>query len=205
MTIDPPDNAALPLHVRSIEYRAFDEDDHLTIIGRLRDTRPWAADGSSVHHVHDMELRVSVRVEDLTITESDALMHVFPHSECPGIVNAFRALAGLQVGRGFTREVQNRFGGPKGCTHLEHLARSLGPVVVQAVTSKRARARSLEQSDDPVIGTASPWVRNSCHVWAEGGVAEQKVAVGWRPGVGAYPSPPLEEIIEAGRPGPSDP
>ena len=201
MSAEPPGDAAIPLHVRSIEYQAFDEGDHLRIIGRLRDNRPWAADGSSVHHVHDMELRVSVRVDDLTITESDALMHVFPHSECPGIVSAFRALAGLQVGRGFTREVQNRFGGPKGCTHLEHLARSLGPVVVQAVTSKRARARSLGQSDDPVIGIASPWVRNSCHVWAEGGVAEQKVAVGWRPGVGAYPSPPLEEIIEAGRPG----
>jgi hypothetical protein len=204
MTTSASGGSSVPLHVRSIEYQAFDEGDHLTINGRLRDTRPWAADGSYVQFVHDMELRVTVRVEDLTITESDALMHDFPHRECPGIVNAFRALAGLQVGRGFTREVQNRFGGPKGCTHLEHLARSLGPVVVQAVTSKRARARSQGKSDDPIIGTASPWVRNSCHVWAEGGVAEQKVAAGWRPGVGDYPSPSLEEIIEAGRPGPAD-
>jgi hypothetical protein len=203
MTGEPSGGSSVPLHIRSIEYQAFDQGDHLTITGRLRDTRPWAADGSSVQFVHDMELRVTVRVEDLTITESDARMHVFPHAECPGIVGAFRALAGLQVGRGFTREVQNRFGGPKGCTHLEHLARSLGPVVVQAVTSRRALARSSEDSDDQIIGTASPWVRNSCHVWADGGVAEQKVAVGWRPGIGAYPSPPLEEIIEAGRPGPA--
>ena len=203
MTGEPSGSPAIPVHVRSIEYQAFDEGDHLRIVGRLRDNRPWAADGSSVHHVHDMELRVTVRIDDLTITESDALMHVFPHSECPGIVSAFRALAGLQVGRGFTREVQNRFGGPKGCTHLEHLARSLGPVVVQAATSKRAQARS-QGSDDPILGAASPWVRNSCHVWADGGVAEQKVAVGWRPGVGAYPSPPLEEIIGTGGPSTAD-
>jgi hypothetical protein len=203
MTDETSGSAAVPVHARSIEYQAFDEGDVLRIIGRLRDTRPWAADGSSVHRVHDMELRVTVRVDDLTITESDAVMHVFPHHECPGIVSAFRALAGLQVGRGFTREVQNRFGGPKGCTHLEHLARSLGPVVVQSVTSKRAQARS-QGSDDPILGAVSPWVRNSCHVWAEGGVAEQKVAVGWRPGVGAYPSPSLEEIIATGGAGTAD-
>ncbi|HWD52225.1 MAG TPA: DUF2889 domain-containing protein [Acidimicrobiales bacterium] len=205
MTGEPSGGSPVPLHVRTLEYQAFDQGDHLTIIGRLRDTRPWAAEEGFTQFVHDMELRVTVRVEDLTITDSDAVMHRFPHAECPGIVSAFRALAGLQVGRGFTREVQSRFGGPKGCTHLEHLARSLGPVVVQAATSKRARARSRQESDDPIISTPSPWVRNSCHVWAEGGVAEQKVAVGWRPGIGAYPSPPLEEIIEAARSGPAPP
>lgn len=200
MTASSPDSPPVPLHVRSIEYQAFDEGDQLTIVGRLRDTRPWAEDGSAVHRLHDMELRVTVRLPDLTITESDAVMHVFPHSECPGIVAAFRALAGLQVGRGYTREVQNRFGGPKGCTHLEHLARSLGPVVIQSVTSRRALATSRGEPQEVVTEGGNPWVRNTCHIWAEGGVGEQKLAVGWRPGIGGYPSPPLEEIIEAGRP-----
>ncbi|HEX3840454.1 MAG TPA: DUF2889 domain-containing protein [Acidimicrobiales bacterium] len=199
-----PDSPRVPLHVRSIEYQAFDEGDQLTIVGRLRDTRPWAAEGSAVHRLHDMELRVTVRVEDLTITESDAVMHIFPHSECPGIVAAFRALAGLQVGRGYTREVQNRFGGPKGCTHLEHLARSLGPVVVQSVTSKRALANSRGEVQEVITDTGTPWVRNTCHIWSEGGVGDQKLAAGWRPGIGVYPSPPLEEITEGGRVDSSD-
>jgi hypothetical protein len=146
-----------------------------------------------------MELRVTVRVEDLTITESDAVMHIFPHHECPAIVAAFRALAGLQVGRGYTREVQNLFGGPKGCTHLEHLARSLGPVVIQSVTSRRAQASSRGEVEEIIAETGTPWVRNTCHIWSEGGVGDQKLAVGWRPGIGGYPSPPLEEIIESGR------
>jgi hypothetical protein len=205
MTVSSPDSPPVPLHVRSIEYQAFDEGEQLTIVGRLRDTRPWAVDGSAVHRLHDMELRVTVRVEDLTITESDAVMHVFPHNECPGIVAAFRALAGLQVGRGYTREVQNRFGGPKGCSHLEHLARSLGPVVVQSITSQRAQAISRGEAQEVITETGTPWVRNTCHIWAEGGVGEQKLAAGWRPGIGVYPSPPLEEIIEAGRSAPSDP
>ena len=48
----------------------------------------------SVSTVHDMELRVTVRVADMTITEADAVMHTFPHAECPGIVEAFAGLAG---------------------------------------------------------------------------------------------------------------
>jgi len=184
---EPP--AAVPLHRRSIEYEAFDGGETMVVVGRLRDSRPWADGTRSIATVHDMELRVTVRVGDLTITEAAAEMRAFPHTECPGIVASFAALAGLSVTRGYTRQVQDRFGGPKGCTHLEQLARSLGPVVVQAVTSRRALAVSRGESEDLLTGAGSPWARNSCHVWAEGGVADRKLAAGWRPGVGPYPAP----------------
>ncbi len=185
-------SGGVPLHRRSIEYEAFDEGDTLRIVGRLVDTRPWAEDGDVVSRVHDMELVVIVDLADLCITEADAVMHTFPHTECPGIAPSFSGLVGLSVARGYTRQVQSRFGGPRGCTHLEQLARSLGPVVVQSVTSRRALAVSLGEADDLVTGAGSPWARDSCHIWAEGGVADRKMAAGWRPGTGPYPSPPLE-------------
>lgn len=181
----------IPLHRRTIEYEAFDRGEVLAVVGRLRDTRPWADDGGSVATVHDMELRVTVRIADMTITEARADMLAFPHNECPAIIAAFRGLEGLSVARGYTRAVQTRFGGPKGCTHLEQLARSLGPVVVQAVTSRRAQAVGRGDADDLLSGGGSPWARNSCHIWAEGGIADQKLAAGWRPGTGPYPCPPL--------------
>ncbi len=181
----------VPLHQRSIDFRAFDAGEELFVVGRLRDSRPWAEGGDSVTTVHDMELRVRVRITDLTITEATAVMHTFPHAECPAIEEAFAGLAGLDVARGFTREVRNRFGGPLGCTHLEHLARALGPVVIQAVTSRRARSLSRQEGSDLPSGTRNPWVLDSCHVWAAGGVAEQKLAAGWRPGTGPYPAPAL--------------
>jgi Protein of unknown function (DUF2889) len=193
-----PPGEAVVLHRRSIEYQAFDADDSLVIVGRLRDTRPWADGTDSVAEVHDMELRVQVRIADLTITGAQAVMHTFPHTECPGIVEAFAGLEGLSVARGYTRQVQSLFGGPKGCTHLEQLARSLGPVVVQAVTSRRARDVSQGRTADLLSAGASPWARNSCHIWAEGGIAEQKVAVGWRPGTGPYPAPSLASLTESG-------
>jgi hypothetical protein len=187
----------VPLHRRSIEYEAFEAGGSLVVVGRLRDTRPWAEHGDAIATVHDMELRVRVRIDDLTITEANAEMHSFPHTECPGIVQAFGALAGLSVARGYTREVQTRFGGPKGCTHLEQLARSPGPMVVQAVTSRRERAVSRGESDDLLSGGGSPWARNSCHIWAEGGIADQKLAAGWHPGTGPYPSPPLDTFRQS--------
>ncbi len=190
----------VPLHRRSIEYEAFEVGEELVIVGRLRDTRPWADDGASIATVHEMELRVTVRIADMTITEARARMDTFPHAECPGIVGAFRQLEGLSVTRGYTREVQARFAGPKGCTHLEQLARSLGPVVVQAVTSRRAREVAAGGLVDLLSGGGSPWARDSCHVWAEGGVADQKLAAGWRPGTGPYPAPALETFTDPSPP-----
>ena len=199
MSPDPVTTAGVvPLHRRSIEYEAFDGGDDLIIVGHLRDSRPWAVDGRSIAVVHDMELRVAVRIGEMVITEAGAVMHTFPHTECPGIVDAFGGLVGLNVARGYTREVQQRFGGPRGCTHLEQLARSLGPLVIQAVTSRRALAVSRGESDDLMGDSESPWARNSCHVWAEGGVADRKLAAGWRPGLGPYPSPPVQVFLASG-------
>jgi hypothetical protein len=185
-------NTPVPVHRRSIEYEAFDAGDSLTVVGRLQDSRPWA-EAPAVERVHDMELRVTVRMADFTITDAEAEMYTFPHAECPAIVEAFRGLVGLNVARGYTRAVQHKFGGVSGCTHLEHLARSLGPVVVQAATSHLARARASGTMDEGSsdLGSSRLAIRNTCHVWAEDGVAEQKLALGWQPGTDSYPAPAL--------------
>ena len=201
MTTVPSADPTVPLHRRSIEYEVFDAGENLAVVGRLRDTRPWASGTGEVERVHDMELRVTVRIDDMSIIEADAVMHTFPHVECPAIVAAFRSLVGLNVARGYTREVQSRFSGAKGCAHLEHLARSLGPVVVQAVTSRRALAVARGEADQVFATTGTPWIRNTCHVWVDGGVAEQKLAAGWRPGFGPYPNPSLETFRSGNAPG----
>ncbi|HEX4217445.1 MAG TPA: DUF2889 domain-containing protein [Acidimicrobiales bacterium] len=196
MSVAPVAHDAVPVHRRSLEYEAFEDDGNLTIVGKLRDSRPWAR-SPDVERVHDMELRVTVRMADLTITGAEAAMHTFPHTECPGIVEAFAGMVGLSVARGYTRAVQERFGGVSGCTHLEHLARSLGPVVIQATTSSMARSRSDGDWEPSSSDRASSplAVRNTCHVWAEDGVAEQKLALGWQPGRDGYPAPALVHYV----------
>ena len=85
MTTDPRATDPVPLHRRSIQYEAFDGGETMVVVGTLCDTRPWAEDGRSILIVHDMDLRVEVAVDDLTITEASAQMRTFPHVECPAI------------------------------------------------------------------------------------------------------------------------
>ena len=83
-----------------------------------------------------------VRRADLTIVDAVADMKTFPHAECTEIEPNFRDLIGLSVGRGYSSAVQERFGRQRGCSHLEFLARAIGPVVVQGITSSAKRGRS---------------------------------------------------------------
>ena len=45
---------------------------------------------------------MKIRTDDLTILGTYAVMHTFPHTECPGIESAFAGLVGLSVVRGYT-------------------------------------------------------------------------------------------------------
>jgi len=198
--ISPGD--AVLVHRRTIEFEAFDVGDHLIVHAELRDDRPWADGQHDVAQLHDMELRVTVRKEDLVIDEAHAVMRRYPHAECPSIVEAFEGLVGMNVGRGYTRAVQERFGAAAGCAHLEQLARTIGPVVIQGMTSVRAKARDWSRLDTSPAERPRLFPRNTCHVFADGGPAEQKLAAGWRPGVGGYPAPPVDVILRrSGRSG----
>ena len=39
-----------------------------------------------------------------------------------------------------------------------------------------------------------PLIADTCHVWAVGGVAEQKLERGWRPGSSLTPIPALADL-----------
>ncbi|HVX23565.1 MAG TPA: DUF2889 domain-containing protein [Acidimicrobiales bacterium] len=200
----------VPTHRRTIEVEVFEDGDDLVVVGRLQDARPWVPAGSGWPvQVHDMELAVTVRRSDLVITDARARMDRFPHAECVAIEPAFRGLVGLSVARGYSRAVQERFGRTLGCTHLELLARTIGPVVVQAIPSSAFR-RGEALHDDPPEGAAipqgrsgtaaartvpiQPWLAGSCHIWAADGPGPDKLALGWRPGRGQYPAPSAVEL-----------
>jgi hypothetical protein len=184
----PGDSEELPLLRRTIE-----RDGYHVVIGTLRDRRPWASGLVGPRDVHQMELGIVVRCADLVIVDAAATMGHFPHPECSSIEGSFSELIGLSVARGYTRAVQDRFGRERGCSHLEFLARALGPVVIQAITA--AGARRMEHGEAEVLtGGGMEWLANTCHIWAEDGIGMQKLAAGWRPGQGEYPAPSLVEI-----------
>lgn len=205
--VDPPGSDEIPTHSRRIEFDAYERGEALLVVGRLRDDRPWAAGSSQPEHVHDLLLEVTVRRPELVVVAARAEMRRFPHAECPEIEAAFRGLVGLRVGRGYTREVQERFGRQLGCTHLEVLARLIGPVVVQSLPSSALRTRPEEGVGAAMAESDAGWFADSCHVWAsEGpGPGMQKLALGWRPGSSAYPAPSVVALRRSAADGTGEP
>ena len=189
----PRGSEELPLLRRTVEMQVFARDGHHVVIGTLHDRRPWASGRVGPRDVHQMELGIVVRCADLVIVDAAATMGHFPHPECSSIEGTFSELIGLSVARGYTRAVQDRFGRERGCSHLEFLARALGPVVIQAVTAAGARRMELGEAE-VLTGGGMEWLANTCHIWAEEGIGMQKLAADWRPGRGEYPAPSLVEI-----------
>ena len=191
----PADSREPPVHQRTIDMQVFEREGHLVVIGILHDQRPWATGEYGPRSVHRMELGIVVRRADLVIVDAAAVMHTFPHAECPEIQDSFSDLVGMSISQGYTKAVQKRFGRERGCSHLEFLARSLGPVVIQALSA--SAARRVENGEDPggvQVEGGLQWLTNTCHLWAEGGIGQQKVAAGWRPAKETYPAPSLVEI-----------
>jgi Protein of unknown function (DUF2889) len=189
---------------RTIDMHVFERDGYHVVIGSLHDQRPWASGQAGPRDVHRMELGIVVRCADLVIVDAAATMGLFPHPECTNIESAFSELIGMSVARGYTRAVQDRFGRQRGCSHLEFLARALGPVVIQAMTAAAAR-RMEDGSADALAGAGGglEWLTNTCHIWSEDGIGMQKLAAQWSPGKGEYPAPSLVEIRRrAGTPDP---
>ena len=186
-------NDQVPTHRRTITIESYDVDVGYEIHATLVDERPWADDDQQVRTLHSMGLVLTIDRETLIITDARAEMAAFPHRECPTIEPAFRALVGLSITRGYTRAVQDRLGRQRGCSHLEFLARAIGPAAIQTMASSSGR-----RGANPVSGSdlAAPgaWLTNTCHLWADGGIGAAKVAAGWRPGQGRYPAPTLVEL-----------
>lgn len=97
-----------PVHRRTMGFDAYGEGDSLRVAAVLKDERPWQTGARAV--LHHMELRVLVRRRGFVITEAVALMHAFPHEECPFIAPKFAELEGLAVGAGRPRREQGRRG-----------------------------------------------------------------------------------------------
>jgi hypothetical protein len=189
-----PESEEDPVHRRTIDMRVFERGEYHVVIGTLSDQRPWASGERGPRQLHFMELGIVVRRADLVIVDAAANMKTFPHAECTDIEESFGDLVGLSVSRGYTNAVQQRFGRQRGCSHLEFLARALGPVVIQAITSSAAWRVELGDGQFPAGEARLEWLTNTCHVWAEDGPGPEKVAIGWRPGISEYPAPSVVEI-----------
>ena len=85
----------------------------------------------------------------------------------PAITPAFAALAGIRIGVGWMREVRQRVGGRKGCTHLVEMLAQLGTVAYQ--TPCREAPGERQAMHDPDEPRRKPLAIDTCHAMASDG------------------------------------
>jgi hypothetical protein len=190
------DGQAEPLvHRRSVSIEVFDDGDLLELDCRLMDERPWTNDAPENQPVvHHMRLRIKVEKATSMITAADAQMLMQPHVECKDILGDYQGLVGISVARGYNKAIQERFGRERGCSHFEFMAKAIGTAVLQGILSAARREDWLAGNEFELPDNADAILLNTCHVWTEDGTGFAKRALGWKPGIGGWPTPELVEI-----------
>jgi hypothetical protein len=182
-----------PVHVRTIRVEIAPAGEReIDITATLVDERPAgnpSCFGSEPPPViHDMRLGLRVRHPGLVITAVRSEMAAHPYPICPDALPPLQELVGLSIARGFTREVNERFGRQRGCAHLTALIHAMAPAVRQGA--------GVAFGDHEPAAVADPWFLNTCQAWREDGPLHRLIQAGDEAGLrdlSAFPRPPGED------------
>jgi hypothetical protein len=180
LILPPSPPGAAVLHDREYRVRAFRlADDRLLIQGAVRDQKPpglYLADDPDPLTIHHMQMSIEIAFPTLEIVDATVHFESHPHGTCPSIIEHYGNLVGLSIARGFTHQVRELFGGPRGCTHTTALLQAMAPVAMQCFWSMRAASALAAGSENPLMapdGNDEGWKRiiGTCHVWDPEGEA----------------------------------
>ena len=142
-------------HTRQIDVRIYAPGTGLwEVEARVRDERTETAvlaSGPRVagEPIHDMLLRLVID-ERFQILEAGAQSDAVPFAgSCDVFGDVYGRLVGLNLMRGFRREVRERVGGVEGCTHVTELAQILPTAVVQAFAGEVIDTQGEAGSEPP--------------------------------------------------------
>ena len=144
------------IHTRRLEMQAYAREDGLyDVEGHLTDTKPQdfaVTAGPRVPAgtaIHEMWLRLTID-DQFLVHDIAAATDASPYGDCLGAPATLQAMVGVRIGPGWTREIKDRLGGVKSCTHLVEMLAPLGTVAFQSlVATLRARASAADASGRP--------------------------------------------------------
>ena len=144
MPLPTPDYPRQPIHTRSIRVQSYGRDDGLwDLEAELIDYKGYdftKSEGEVMkagQHIHHMHLRITID-GDFTIVAAQAVYDAAPYGEhCMAIESAYADLIGMNLLKGFRRQVKERFGHVEGCTHMTELSQVLPTAAVQTMAGRR--------------------------------------------------------------------
>jgi hypothetical protein len=181
------------VHARAIRVEAFVRDDGLwDVEASLADTK--ARDfvlASGIRRagdaVHDMRLTVTVD-RHFNIVDAHAVSLAVPYpGHCDTFGEVYTKLIGLNLLRGFRRELRARLGGIHGCTHITELAGILPTATIQAFTGELYEANDAghdREAGPPGPHESKPPQLDSCRALRSDGPAVAKFYPRWYVGAG---------------------
>jgi hypothetical protein len=123
--------------------------------------------------IHDMLLRLVVD-EQFNVVEAGSQTRAMPYpGQCDEHGDAYAGLAGLNLLKGFRRDVLERLGGVRGCTHITELSQVLPTAVVQAFAGEVIDTRG----DHPAA--EQPFQIDRCHALRSDGPAVREFYPRW--------------------------
>jgi len=146
------------LHWRRIDMRGFRRSDGLfEVEGTVTDQKPHAFEPVSggravpAHQpIHHMGVRL-VFDETMLVHDVQTFTDAAPYTECPEGGRALETLKGLRMTGGWSKEVRNRLGGERSCTHLMELLSPLATVAFQSLSMVNSgRALRLDENGRPL-------------------------------------------------------
>jgi hypothetical protein len=158
-------------HVQSrrIEINSFDVGDgRIQVEGRLRDWQRPRLGGSLLGPflVHDIRVCITVNGYNMAIEAVEGEMCHQPRNGCSEVLPLMGDLVGVEVTKGFAKQVKELIGGVRGCTHVRNLVINLGPAALQGFwCGYLANKVSGFSPNDPRIQKYA----NSCLLWREDG------------------------------------
>ena len=156
------------LHERVIEMRGYARDDgRFDVEARLTDVKPFPFQvtvgplRASREPVHEMWIRLTIE-SDLVVHEAVAATVHAPYLDCHAAPPSLAALVGLRIGGGWNREVRERLGGVRSCTHLVEM---LAPMATTAIQSL---VKQVAEIPLPLKASGRPRQIDTCHSMAAG-------------------------------------
>ena len=150
-------------HRRTLSVEVFAREDGLWEVDALltdvktRDAPMVGGVRPAGTPIHQLLLRLVVNAQMDVLQAGSSSQWVPYPGHCNEHSDAYAALVGLNLGRGFRKGVQARLAGVLGCTHLTELAQVLPSAVIQGLVGEVIDPRGNQPGD------TQPFQLDRCH------------------------------------------